>query len=396
MGLEGPGMIANTYKTDSISQAGLVTLLTCGTFTVMAGAVIAPALPAIGEQFSSVPDVLFWVPVLLTVSGLASAISAPFWGIMSDKLGPKLILVSACALCGLGGSAGLWATKFWVVFAGRIILGTGVGGVMTAATFFVATLFEAQQRKRLLGIQVTLTYVAGVLMMIAGGLLADLNWRAPFGVYLIPLIMAPAAAAWLPEVKHLPSERAFPRARFLNQRTVLGLVCCCLLTMCFYSLVTELPAYLKLIGYPTASAGGYALAAMTGGCAITSSFYERVETRLGQSGTFVSVLLLLAVGFGLLTQAATFAQFVAASVLGGFGFGLFIPNAQLWMISLSEQANRGRALGSISSAMILGQFLNSVTLIPLGHQLGIGGVFYLSAACAVLLIPGFIFISRKQ
>jgi hypothetical protein len=50
------------------------TLLLVSTLTVMAGATIAPSLPAMRQHFTEVPNVDYWVRLVLTVPALFIAL----------------------------------------------------------------------------------------------------------------------------------------------------------------------------------------------------------------------------------------------------------------------------------------------------------------------------------
>jgi len=81
------------------NQSFPVNLTLLGTLTVMAGATIAPSLPAMQQHFSEVDNVEYWVRLVLTVPVLA--ISAPLsarlsinWDANLVDTGPNPVWVS--------------------------------------------------------------------------------------------------------------------------------------------------------------------------------------------------------------------------------------------------------------------------------------------------------------
>ena len=55
-------------------------LLAASSLTVMAGATMSPSLPAMQSHFHDVPDVAYWVKLLLTLPALFIALFAPVAG----------------------------------------------------------------------------------------------------------------------------------------------------------------------------------------------------------------------------------------------------------------------------------------------------------------------------
>lgn len=96
-----------------------LTLLLVSTLTVMAGATIAPSLPAMQQHFAEVANVAYWVRLVLTVPALLIAIGAPFVGVLIDQLGRKPLLTTALVVYGLAGSSGLWLNTIGLILVGR-------------------------------------------------------------------------------------------------------------------------------------------------------------------------------------------------------------------------------------------------------------------------------------
>src|SRR5690606_32866450 len=70
------------------------TLLLASALTIMAGATIAPALPAIETVFAAEPDAALLTRLVLTAPALAIAICAPFAGGLADRIGRRPVLLA--------------------------------------------------------------------------------------------------------------------------------------------------------------------------------------------------------------------------------------------------------------------------------------------------------------
>lgn len=168
-----------------------MTLLVTSTLTVMAGAIIAPSLPAMQEHFATVPNVDFWVRLVLTMPALFIVIGAPFAGMIIDRFGRKWLLVIGAILYGLAGSAGYILPSLTALLVSRALLGLAVAGVMTSVTTLIADYYDGPSRAQILGFQAAFMGLGGTIFLTTGGFLADLDWRNPFLIYLFAFMILP-------------------------------------------------------------------------------------------------------------------------------------------------------------------------------------------------------------
>ena len=177
----------------------LLILLFTSSLTVMAGATLAPALPALALHFDPTGERAVLVRLVLTLPALATAIAAPFAGTLLDRFGRKLPLLAFIGVYALAGSSGLFFASLEAILVGRALLGVAVAGVMTASIAMLSDLYAGSERNRVLGIQSACMAGGGVLFLSAGGVLADVSWRAPFALYLAAIPLVLLVARWVPE-----------------------------------------------------------------------------------------------------------------------------------------------------------------------------------------------------
>ncbi|MCC3498259.1 MAG: MFS transporter [Microcoleus sp. PH2017_15_JOR_U_A] len=175
------------------------TLLLVSTLTVMAGATIAPSLPAMRQHFSAVPNADYWVRLVLTAPALFIAIGAPIAGIAIDRFGRKGLLGLSVFLYGFAGSSGFLLDQIGLILLGRMLLGFSVAGIMTTATTLIADYYIGVARSQFLGLQAAFMGFGGMIFLTLGGYLADRNWRQPFLIYLMAWLILPLILLVLPE-----------------------------------------------------------------------------------------------------------------------------------------------------------------------------------------------------
>jgi len=88
-------------------------------------------------------------------------------------------------------------------------------------------------------------------------------------------------------------------------------------------------------------------------------------------------------------------------MFSGFGFGLLMPNAKVWISEKVPEAIRGRSLGGLNTFFFLGEFASPVVVQPLVSAVGIGqGYAVISSSLLVLgaiaLITGSLFPSSNS
>ncbi len=375
----------------------LTALLLVSMMTVMAGATIAPALPSIRHAFADAPGADLWVRLMLTLPGLFTAIGAPIAGALIDRFGRKRLLVGAIVLYGVSGTLpGVLSSLPLMLFC-RALLGLAVGGLMTTATALITDYYEGPARGGVLGRQASFMGLGGVVFLLAGGLLADLSWRAPFTLYLYAFLVLPLVLGFItePERKREPGAAAAPRVALpwasLGLIYALGLVG---MTF-FYMIPVQMPFLLQRMGVTAALLAGLAIATSTLVAALVSLRYGWVRQRLAYRGIVAVTFLFMAAGFSLVGTASTYAPVLLGMAVSGLGQGLLLPNLSNWAGDTAPGPARGRVLGGLTTSIFLGQFLSPIVTQPLVAALGFGGTFLVAGGLLAALSATFAALAWK-
>ena len=380
-----PGAPPGTAASSPDTQTRL-TLLLLAALTVMSGATIAPALPAMEQHFAGTPRVELLVKLALTILGLVIAVSAPLSGVLADRYGRRPVLIGALLLYALGGASGLIAGSLGAVLAGRVVLGLAVAGTMTAAGALVNDLFSGPERGRFLSQQAAFTSFGGAVLLPLGGLLAGLSWRAPFALYALALLLLPLVLRLprgVPVLERTQEPERPPRwgAIGLVYALALGYM------VVFYLMPAQGPFLLGSLG-ARAAATGLLLGTFTLMAALTSLAYSRFAGRFDPRRAASLGLLGVAAGWLIVSQAPGLGVALAGLVVGGLGGGLVFPNLYTWLADLTPPAWRGRVTAGMSSAVFLGQFLSPLLLASPTGQEGRGYIWgaVVAAVMAVSLL----------
>ena len=391
-------MTRSLQKADSLPIKA--TLLIASTLTVMSGATIAPSLPAMQEYFSSVNNVELLVRLVLTIPALLIAFGGLFAGQLVDRIGRKPLLIACALLYGLAGSSGFILNSLETILVGRALLGLAVAGIMTAVTTLIADYYTGQKRANFMGLQAAFMGLGGVIFLSVGGFIADLNWRFPFLIYLSAWIILIAIALFLYEADRnadLLKENSLEADKPKMPLGVLALIYGVALfyMVIFYLIPVQLPFYLKSLGIENASAAGLAIAGSTLASSISSLGYGYIKQYLGYVRIAVVAFATAAVGYLAIGIAAAYNLVLLGLIIAGFGFGLLMPNLNVWLSSIIPDALRGRALGGLTTFFFLGQFLSPLVSQPISNSLGLDKTYSIAGISLFLVALSFLVLTKQ-
>ena len=363
-------------------------LLVTATLTVLASAIIAPSLPGLEAEFAAVPHADLLVRLMLTLPALFIALSAPLLGILVDRVGRRTVLLASLALYGVAGGSGLVLGNLYAILAGRALLGVAVGGVFVSSTALIADWFSGARRARMLGLQAAFMGIGGAVFLTLGGLLASVSPRGPFVVYALALVMLPFAARVVTEPVRAsttaPAGRA-GRARMPWALVTLVLAVALFGMIAFYIVPTQLPFYLVDLTGAGPATSGLAIALVNVVGVVVSLNFGRIRARLPFTVIAVVIFVAIAAGLGLVGVASSLPLVLLGLAVAGLGTGLLLPALNSWIAHGTPAALRGRALGVLSTAVYLGQFVSPLASQPVARASSVGSAFEAAAALSVVV-----------
>ena len=314
------------------------------------------------------------------------ALASPLLGAAADRWGRRRVLLpalAAFAVCGLGP---FLADSLYGILATRFVVGLAEAAILAVGNALMGDYFDEQQRRRWLGLQSMVGPFVAAGYVLAGGFLGAWQWRGPFLLYLMGLVVLVPCLLFLPEPQR--SGRApgdvpgFPWRVALRTGSLTLLVSIVFFVQnvqhgrIFSDLGAGSPA---LIGELITIAG---LATALGGLA-----YRRLSGR-SESTLLAIVFAAYAIGYVGLWWSPGYWVGVPFDAVAQFAGGFAIPVLIAWTLRQYAAQFRGRAMGLWASCFFLGQFLSPPLLTLVAHRswsfleaVGVVGV-----ACAGLAI----------
>ncbi|MFH9736519.1 MFS transporter [Streptomyces roseolus] len=353
------------HDTAPAGRLPAVMLMAGSCLPVLGAVLLAPVLPRMQDHFEGVPGSVALVPVVLTVPALSLALLAPFAGMIVDRLGRKRLLIVATVLYALFGTAPLWLDSLHAILVSRVLVGVTEAAIMTACTTLIGDYYSGEARNRYLALQTMCASASATVFFVLGGVLGAADWRAPFWLYAVGLLLAPLMARVLPV--SLPPKRrdetgAQSTPRPFPVRRMAGI---CLLTVfgavVFYTVPVEMAYLLDDLGTDSTGTIGAVTAVASAATVLGSALFTRLSP--DRRHRLPLLLALCAAGFLLMGFADSLPLLIAGAVVNCVGTGLLLPSLVTKAMSLLEFADRGRGMGLWTTAFFLGEFLCPLILL---------------------------------
>lgn len=365
-----------------------VILVAQAVLPTMGAVLLVPVLPLLFREYGAMDHANYWIPALLTVPGLCIALLSPLFGLLTDRIGRRPVLMVALMFYGLAGMAPIFLTSFTAVFTSRVVLGICDAAVIVVSATMIGDYYDGAARAKWLAMISTVASLsAAAFLGVAGVLGGAFGWRGAVIVYAASLLFVPAMLffTWEPRAGTHPVADA-PVGRTLRQHLWLTGACTFFGAVLFYTLVLQQGLGLAALGTLDPGRIGLLTAIASLGNPIATLVFRRL-TRVPT--TVLLGLAFAAIGTGLVAigWVKTDIGFAAAAFVGLFGAGLLMPTLLTWTMKALPFAARGRGTAVFQSTFSLGQFGSSLSLPFLTAHLT-GNILWSFAALGVLSLIG--------
>ena len=369
------------------------TIISIAMATVMAGAAISPALGLIAENFSDSNPTL--VKLVLTAPSL---IIIPFSFISSyltKKISKRSIVLIGVAIYVVTGVGAQFTNTIEMLLAFRFALGAGVGLVMPLSFTLISDYFSGKEQTQMMGYNTAFSNFGGIVTMLLAGYLATFNWRVPFNVYWIGLIIFILVFFFLPKDKPQEAPKGVGKAKIPMSIFSLALGACGVMLV-YYAIATNMALYLEESNLGGSEIAGIVIAFSTVGGMITSVILVRLEMLLKQYIIPVAVLV-MGLAFGILTITHSIPIVLLGVSLVGFGQGIVFPLVNVRALSQVDPYHSDKVIAIVSSSIYIGQFLSPIVLDGIGRIAGTPDIRFQYGVIAVGMVIAFaIMIAIKQ
>jgi MFS family permease len=366
-----------------------LTLLLLAITTMMSNVAIVTVIPHFKDIFHDEANIELLARLMITIPSLMIAILAPFLGHLVYKVGKRRSAIFALILFGCAGSGGLYLDTIEMLLFSRGLLGIAIASLMIITTSLVGDYFQGEERHKFMGLQSAFTSIGGVIFVVGGGILSDMDWRYPFGIYLIGFALLFFATRYIVEIGQEqtmnPIEEPPVNLYFIY---LLAFI----LMMVFYILPTQMPFLMINHFGATGTLTGAIISSAFVFHALGSISFSHLKKRFSFAFIYLIGMMIIGIGFifiGIIDNVYLF--FITAPMMG-FGGGILMTNITAWMLSLAHHKKRVKNSGYLTSAFFMGQFFSPIVTMPLVTIFGVQHLFVIMGCiliCSVVVAKSF-------
>lgn len=180
------------YKKGVYTGIGTITIMalagiwSVAALTSLPGLAVSPISEKLLMVFPTATDLE--IQMLTTLPSLLIIPFILFAGFISEKVGYIKLLNIGLWLYLISGALYFFCTSMTQLIIVSALLGVGAGIIIPFSTSLVSRFFSGEQRTRQYGYVSALTNITLVAATAVTGYLADIKWRLPFVVYLLPIV----------------------------------------------------------------------------------------------------------------------------------------------------------------------------------------------------------------
>ena len=326
----------------------------------------------VGGMHQDLGLTLAWLGLFLALYDVAELILKPVFGALSDRVGPRPVIVGGLIAFGLASLIGVFFTgAFWLGVT-RLLQGAGASAFSPASSAAVARLAPADLKATYFGRYGSwkgLGYAGGPV--IAAGIVLLTDIRVLFALLAaMSFLTAIAVLVAVERITPLPRQRSnlATLVRAITARDFLiPVVVLSVGSAAIGALAGMLPALATSLGIPLLAA----TAAITV-LALTSSLAQPIVGRWNDAGRLrtrtasLTGTTLIAVAFLLVAAVPSLATILAAALLSGIGVAVLTPVAFAHLAATSPPERLGRTMGTAELGRETGDAIGPVVVGSVG------------------------------
>src|ERR671920_479215 len=381
--------------------------------------IVAPAMPVIVSELGGIEH-YSWIA---TSALLASAVTVPVIGKLSDIYGRRSFYIAGIAVFMLGSILAGAAQGFWWLVAARAVQGFGMGTIMPLSQTIIGDIISARERGRYMGYIGAVFGVASIAGPLVGGWITDnFSWRwlfyvnLPFGVAALVFIVAFFHVPHMPRRHRLDyvgftalplalvavllattwggttypwdswrivslyvvgaliligflineyhtEEPVLPLRLWKNSIFTLSNISNLAIAMCMFGAIFFIPVYAQGVIGVNVTNSGAVLIPLTASMIVVSIAVGRLITRTGRYKGFMLVgLLVMMAGYFLLTRlgyGSTQTDLTLDMIVVGLGLGAVLQTYMLVVQNATSREDLGVATSTTQLSRSLGATLGT-------------------------------------
>jgi len=312
-------------------------------------------------------------------------------GILVYKYGKRKSAIYGLLFFTLTGTAGLYLDSIYAILISRFLLGIAIAILMIVSTSLIGDYFKGEERHKFMGLQSAFASIGGIFFIVGGGVLSDINWRYPFGIYGIGFIILLFAMKYIIEYSYQSNVEDEVE---VNHTLYPIYIMAFLLMVVFYIIPTQFPYLLINKFHATGEKTGLIIATAFLFNALGALSFAPLKKHFDFSTIYMIGISIIAIGFLGISQVTKLHYFFITSPIIGLGGGILMTNMTAWLLHYAHSSKRVKASAYLTSSFFLGQFFSPILTYPVVQYFGIVD-FFKVMGIGLLVILFFVLMYKK-
>lgn len=332
-----------------------ISILSLSLLTVMTVSAVAPALGVIQEAFQGVKPL--YIKLILTLPAIILIPISLISGKLVQFYSKKKIIMIGLLLYLIGGVGAGFSENIFQLLSFRILLGMGLGLILPLSTGLIADFYDGSQRAKMMGYSTAVNNLGGVIATLLSGILAAISWRYIFAIYLISGIVFTLISLFLEDQPLSVKEKG--RREKMNSNVWKIALSIFMIYVIFGAVPTNLSLFLVEFQLGQSGASGILIALLTFSSFMAGLLFFKIS-KLLKTLKIVIPLLIMFIGFLILSYTLNIILIGVAIICIGIGLGLLLPTFMLATTKAVSKDQTSYALAIVSSSMFFGQFISPI------------------------------------
>ncbi|MBR3883960.1 MAG: MFS transporter [Bacteroidaceae bacterium] len=347
------------YKTGkgNISLVALLGVWSVSALTSLPGLAVSPILANLTHIFTHATDL-----DIQMLTSLPSLMIIPFVllsGWFTEHVGYMRLLYWGLWLFLLSGLLYLFCRSMKELILVSALLGVGAGIIIPLSTSLISRLFIGEYRTRQFGYASAITNITLVIATATVGYLADIQWRLPFVVYLLPIfsiLLMPAVSRAIKNIDTVAvPDKTISVSSYINYMPLLRyMLYYFLITYLIVAVNVNLPFLMSEYGHDSGSSGLiislFFLAMMLPGFFLNSIVHFMKKRITAYS------LLMIGLGLLIIYLYRSLPLISLGCIISGVGYGIAQPY-------IYDRTSSVASPNKVSFAMALVMVMNYVAIL---------------------------------
>ena len=379
-----------------LKKRPFVITLICVSLFQMGMVALAPVVSSVTQAFPGTTALM--AQTATTFLNLVLVLTALASGYISRRIGRRAMCAMGMVLFVLAGLCGtFFTTALWCVFLWSAFLGAGTGLFVPAVSSMMIDCLDDSERGSVAGLQTAAVNLGGMLLSFSSGLLAAVQWRMAYLVFvaaapviLLTLKFLPGRSPALQSAETNGRKSRIPRSVWLASLQTL------VFAVFYFAFSTNISMLLMERGMTNTTISGAVTAVfMLGGCLF--GVILTIVLKLVGNKTPAFAFFLLALSYMTLFLSDGMIPLFLAAFVGGGSLSLIFP---YFIVTIADRVDPSVSVISssliVSAAPNFGSFLSPVILTNLSSVLfgdSVAHRFLLAALLSLVLAAALFLIN---